>query len=113
MPTWHSFADNGMRNVRRYYSWQAHVGSYLDHIRPLLGQPPRILSVKPSSRRPMLYHDRAIFTDLDQSLLGDPKSLKDFIELVRANRSCATFGIATGRRLDSPGARKYPCRTCC
>jgi sucrose-phosphate synthase len=97
---WRAFADNGVRNVRRHYSWRAHAGTYLDHVRPLLGQP-RMLPVTPSSRRPMLYHDRAIFTDLDQSLLGDPKSLKDFVELVRANRSCATFGIATGRRLDS------------
>jgi sucrose-phosphate synthase len=57
----------------------------------------------------MLYHDRAIFSDLDQSLLGDPHSLKHFVELVRSNRKCATFGIATGRRLDSALAvmRKY------
>jgi sucrose-phosphate synthase len=97
---WRTFADNGIRNVRRLYSWQAHAGTYLEHLRPLLGQR-RILPVKPSSRRPMLYHDRAIFTDLDQSLLGDPESLKDFVDLVRANRNCVTFGIATGRRLDS------------
>jgi sucrose-phosphate synthase len=49
----------------------------------------------------MLYHDRAIFTDLDQNLLGDPDSLADFVRVVRENRKCATFGIATGRRLDS------------
>ena len=97
---WRTFADNGIRNVRRLYSWQAHAGTYLEHLRPLLGQR-RILPEKPTSRRPMLYHDRAIFTDLDQSLLGDPESLKDFVELVRANRNCVTFGIATGRRLDS------------
>jgi sucrose-phosphate synthase len=97
---WRTFADNGVRNVRQHYSWQAHAGTYLDYVRPLLGQR-RMLPIKTSSRRPMLYHDRAIFTDLDQSLLGDPKSLKDFVDLVRANRNCATFGIATGRRLDS------------
>jgi len=49
----------------------------------------------------MRYHDRAVFSDLDQTLLGDPASLKDFTEFVRRNRKCASFGIATGRRLDS------------
>jgi sucrose-phosphate synthase len=97
---WRSFVENGVRNVRRLYSWPAHAGTYLERIRPLLGQR-RILPVKAVGRRPMLYHDRAIFTDLDQSLLGDTDALKEFVEVVRANRNCATFGIATGRRLDS------------
>jgi sucrose-phosphate synthase len=97
---WHRCADNGVRNVRRLYSWPAHAQTYLERIRPLLGER-RILPVKAVGRRPMLYHDRAIFTDLDQSLLGDPEALKEFVEVVRANRNCATFGIATGRRLDS------------
>ena len=55
----------------------------------------------PLQRSPSLYHDRAIFSDLDQNLLNDPKSLAKFISVMRGNRNCATFGIATGRRLDS------------
>ena len=51
----------------------------------------------------MLYHDRALFTDLDQNLLGDPDSLADFITVVRENRQCISFGIATGRRLGRRG----------
>jgi sucrose-phosphate synthase len=97
---WNECAENGVRNVRLLYSWPTHAGTYLERIRPLLGQR-HILPVKAAGRRPMLYHDRAIFTDLDQSLLGDPLALKEFVDLVRANRNCATFGIATGRRLDS------------
>jgi sucrose-phosphate synthase len=97
---WRRCADNGLHNVRRLYSWPAHAETYLQRIRPLLGQR-RVLPVKAIGRRPMLYHDRAIFTDLDQSLLGDPAALKEFVDVVRANRNCATFGIATGRRLDS------------
>ena len=53
------------------------------------------------SRRPMLYHDRSIFSDLDQNLLGDPEALLQFIQAIQDNRKCASFGIATGRRLDS------------
>ncbi|MGD8842863.1 MAG: HAD-IIB family hydrolase [Gammaproteobacteria bacterium] len=97
---WEKFARNGIQGVRRHYSWQAHAETYLSRIRPLLGER-RVLHRKPTTRRPMLYHDRAIFTDVDQSLLGDPAALKDFVRLVRGNRKCASFGIATGRRLDS------------
>ncbi len=49
----------------------------------------------------MRYHDRAIFSDLDQNLLGDPKSITDFNRVIRGQRKIATFGIATGRRLDA------------
>lgn len=52
-------------------------------------------------RRPMLYHDRAIVSDLDLSLTGDQKLLTKFTRLIKENQSCVTFGIATGRRLDS------------
>ena len=98
---WKQLAENGLRGVHAHYSWQAHAERYLDETRPLLE---RIESAKPHAtllRRPMLYHDRAIFTDLDQNLLGDPESLAEFIEVVHNNRKCASFGIATGRRLES------------
>ncbi len=105
---WRKLARNGLAGVKKHYSWEAHAERYVEAIAPLLEQvapPPRA----PLSRRPMLYHDRAIFTDLDQNLLGDPDSLADFIRILRDNRKCATFGIATGRRLDSALAimRRY------
>ena len=49
----------------------------------------------PSERptRAARYRDRAIFTDLDQNLIGDPKALKHFADVITENRKCATFGI--------------------
>jgi sucrose-phosphate synthase len=49
----------------------------------------------------MLFHDRALFTDLDHNLCGDRASLAEFVERIEKNRRGASFGIATGRRLDS------------
>ena len=97
---WRKLAKNGLAGVQKHYSWQAHAESYLQAVRPILErtEPP---ARAPVLRRPMLYHDRAIFTDLDQNLLGDPDALAEFIQVVRGNRKCATFGIATGRRLKS------------
>lgn len=98
--TWQQLASNGIKGVKQHYSWQAHVDKYLAAIRPLIEQTEPVVKMS-LARRPQLYHDRAIFTDLDQNLLGDPKALAPFVQVIQDNRKCATFGIATGRRLDS------------
>jgi sucrose-phosphate synthase len=46
------------------------------------------------------YRDRAVFSDLDQNLIGNPSALREFIQVMRDNRKCVVFGIATGRRID-------------
>ncbi|MEW6120041.1 MAG: HAD-IIB family hydrolase [Pseudomonadota bacterium] len=96
---WSRLAHAGLHGVQKHYAWSAHARSYLAAVRPLLEdrRPVRL----PVLRRPGLYHDRAIFTDLDQNLLGDPESLAQFVSVVRAHRTCASFGIATGRSLES------------
>lgn len=98
---WQYRSTQGLQGVREHYSWEAHAKLYLEMVRPIVERTTEPLVRPPKTRRPMLYHDRAIFTDLDQNLLGNPDSLPDFVRLIRANRKCATFGIATGRRLDS------------
>lgn len=93
-------ARNGTRGVREYYSWEAHANRYLGIVLPVL-EKTEVVDRMPSSRRPQLYQDRAIFTDLDQNLLGDPGALPSFVEMLRAHRQYAAFGIVTGRRIDS------------
>ena len=97
---WSMASRNGIEGVRRHYSWQAHARAYLAHIQGLTGKSQPI----PSGRlapRTLRYRDRAIFTDLDQNLVGNPTALQTFVEVMRENRRCVTFGIATGRRIDS------------
>jgi sucrose-phosphate synthase len=98
---WQQRSTNGLQGAREHYSWQAHALGYLEVIRPIIEKTEVLVRQPPGSRRAMLYHDRAIFTDLDQNLLGDPKSLSILVKVLRENRKCATFGIATGRRLES------------
>jgi sucrose-phosphate synthase len=98
--SWLRLARQGIEGVQLHYSWAAHAESYLAALKPLLEEGAPAPAPTPK-RRPMLYHDRAIFTDIDQNLLGDADSLAEFIRVVRANRKCATFGIATGRGLES------------
>jgi sucrose-phosphate synthase len=97
---WDAKVARGLAGVHEHYSWPAHANQYLDEIKVILERADR-RPVPVIERRPMLYHDRALFTDLDQNLLGDPASLSEFVALMRSNRSRATFGIATARTVHS------------
>ena len=97
---WKDFSANGIKYVKQYYSWQAHVEKYLQQTQSLIS--PHLKVTRSSlTRRSMIYHDRAIFSDLDQNLLDIPEPLQTFVNVMQENKKCATFGIATGRRLDA------------
>ncbi len=98
--SWKKLAKKGIKGVKKNYSWQAHVEKYLVTIRPIIERTEPVVKMS-LSRRPVLYHDRSIFSDLDQNLLGDTQALAPFIQVIQDNRKCASFGIATGRRLDT------------
>ncbi len=97
---WERYARHGLTGVREHYAWDAHARRYLEVVRPVAERTEVLVRV-PRTRRKMLYNDRAIFTDLDQTLLGAPEALPELVKVLREFRKCATFGIATGRRLDS------------
>ncbi|MCW9047437.1 MAG: glycosyltransferase [Gammaproteobacteria bacterium] len=97
---WQQLAENGIAGVNEHYSWQAHAEKYLKVIKPIIEKTEPVVRME-LHRRTRLYRDRAIFSDLDQSLLGDKKMLPDFSRAMKENARCSSFGIATGRRLDS------------
>lgn len=97
---WEEFSSKGLSGVEKYYSWQAHAKKFIDVIQPLVSRkqitPP--FQAKP---RKYLHHDRALFSDLDQNLLGNPDALQPFVATLKQNRKSVLFAIATGRRRDS------------
>ena len=97
---WSEASTNGIDGVTRHYSWQAHAKSYLEKIHYLPDKYHPIPNERPAPRQ-IRYRDRAIFSDLDQNLIGDPAALKCFAEMIKDNRRCVTFGIASGRRIDN------------
>ncbi len=97
---WNTASRNGLEGVRKHYAWEAHAIAYLGKIDTLSGKYEPLPSERAAART-IRYRDRAIFTDLDQNLIGNPAALKQFISTMRENRKCVTFGIATGRRIDS------------
>jgi len=96
---WRHFARNGIKGVRRHYSWQAHVEKYLSVIHPLIEKTEQLPPAK-LIRRKGLFRSRAIFTSLDLNLLGDQAALSAFLQLMQQHHKTTIFGIATGRRLD-------------
>jgi sucrose-phosphate synthase len=97
---WHDMARNGIEGVSKYYSWQAHVASYVQAISPIIRKTESTQRLE-LKRRNRMYRDRSLFSDLDQSLTGNTESLAQLVELLRRRNKCCSFGIATGRRLDS------------
>ncbi len=97
---WHHLMENGIKGVREYYSWDAHVKHYIKVVKPI-AQHSEILIRRPLQRRSELYRDRMIVSDLDQNLIGDEESLRRFSAVLRQHRKNTGFVIATGRRLDS------------
>lgn len=96
---WERASKNGLAGVREHYSWQAHASQYLErldtlgaHRTPALDQPLRDAPT---------YRDRALVSDLDQSLLGDPEALPAFAEFLHTHERRVSFGIATGRTFGS------------
>ena len=97
---WQTFSERGLQAVKRYYSWQAHAYSYLEHIQPLIAtQKP--LALRDSSQKAGRNHLGAIVSDIDQNLLGHPEGLAAFAKTLQQHRRRISFGIATGRNRDS------------
>lgn len=97
---WRACSRNGLAGVRAHYSWQAHAERYRACIGPLAKGAVTTPDTPPVRRR-HIYRDRGLFTDLDQSLLGNREGVERFVAMMRANKRCALFGIVTGRSRDS------------
>jgi len=97
---WDQAVNNGLKGVRRHYTWQAHAATYVNKLRRLCESPRREPAAW-NAGRSTRYRDRALFTDIDQTLLGDAEALKALSETLRRHHRRVTFGIVSGRRFDS------------
>jgi len=97
---WKTMSVNGIKGVKKFYTWGSHAENYLKVIQPIIDKTEPVVRMN-LQRRTRLYRNRAVFSDLDQSLLGDTSMLPVFSKVLKDNARCSSFGIATGRRLDS------------
>jgi len=98
---WRRFAEQGRKGVREHYSWDGHAAQYIRLIKKLGREVKRTRREQRSVSGRLADVDRAVFTDIDNTLIGDPGALKAFLAWLRRHRKQVAFGVATGRRLDS------------
>lgn len=97
---WQEFSAHGLQNVVRHYSWDAHAQTYLRKIQQLAPDCKPLPKTPPVAKTGR-YRKKAIFTAIDNTLLGNAEGLAQLIKVIREQRKKFLFGIATGRRLDS------------
>lgn len=98
---WKSWSESGIKNVHTHYSWQHHTELYLKNIQELLENSNAVpLAKAPEKKRRLQKFDRLIITDVDNTLTGDDKAMKDFFDLIEQSDENIGFGIATGRNYE-------------
>lgn len=90
-----------MTNVKKHYTWKAHVDSYLIEIEKIAGTRKDEEKVFAPVGRKLLDVEKLIVSDIDHTLLGDDIELKKFISLINNQDLKVGFAVATGRTVDS------------
>jgi len=99
---WTMFSTNGVKNVARFYSWEAHAQKYLERLQTLVLQSQGVSRPAPLAKPPAVQtRTCALFTAIDDTLLGDPQALAQLVAVLRQQHRRVLFGIASGRRLNS------------
>lgn len=97
---WMRFANNGYKGAQSHYTWLGHARTYLKVIRELKGRRRRVRE-QTIQRQRLVFTNRAIICDVDDTLLGDNKALLGLLKDLRKNRNRVAFGVASGRRIES------------
>ncbi|MBI3929446.1 MAG: glycosyltransferase [Armatimonadetes bacterium] len=101
---WNSCSKNGILNVRKHYSWEAHCQRYLEAIRSAAEQQPRstiAVPGEPPVGKRLLGLQRFLCTSIDPTLLENAEALEPLIEVLRREKGHLGFIVATGRSLES------------
>lgn len=98
---WEEFSQNGIKNVKKYYTWKAHVDSYLNEIFKLPDKSAVNQNTFAIMGRKLMDMEKLIVTDIDNTLLGDDESLNEFSVLLNNIHGKIGFAVATGRTVQS------------
>ncbi|NLX12715.1 MAG: HAD-IIB family hydrolase [Phycisphaerales bacterium] len=96
---WTKWSKNGMKGVREHYSWPAHVNKYMRVANMAISHPSEERKFYVSKSR-LITADRAIVTDIDNTLIGDKQGLERLLSILKKAGEKVAFGIATGRSIE-------------
>jgi sucrose-phosphate synthase len=98
---WKRFSEQGLKGVRQHYAWEGHAEKYVRRIKALRKEASRVRRGQQRLSGKLAQADRAIISDIDNTLLGDRNGLRALVQRLRDEGSGVAFGVATGRRLES------------
>ncbi len=103
---WKTFSQNGIVNVRKHYTWEAHVERYCEQLSQLMTEASHesFTPAQPSDviGRRLFKLQRFLITDIDNTLTGpDNPDLEQLVADLEENRESIGFGVATGRTVES------------
>ncbi len=103
---WKKYSQNGIINVEKYYSWDAHVDTYIEEIEKMpketLESPIVKGKTKDTVGKRLLSLNHLLITDIDYTLIGDDNEhLDELKRRLEDARDVLGFGVATGRTIDS------------
>jgi len=98
---WRKYSENGIENVSKYYTWEAHTKRYLKEINIILNKGlDKAHTFAPVGKK-LFSAEKLIVTDIDNTLLGDENCTREFADLLRNKHEKVRFAVATGRTVDS------------
>jgi sucrose-phosphate synthase len=96
---WKVWAKNGLRGVKKNYSWEAHAKKYIRKIRPAIKKMKMETLRRVKMKENFTTFDRLLVCDIDNTLTGDASALKQLREMIEDANGMLGFGLATGRNL--------------
>lgn len=101
---WKTLSDNGILGVHQHYSWDAHVGKYMERLKEFENVGGESV-FKRSANNPvgdrLTRLNAFLITDIDDTLLGDDGAVAELMDILKTNRDAIGFGVASGRSVDS------------
>jgi len=98
---WNDYSENGIKNVKKFYTWKAHTELYLSEIQKLLQKDLDKEKTFATVGKRLFLAEKLIITDIDNTLLGDESPVDKFSEIIRNSHKKIRFVVATGRTVDS------------
>ncbi|MBN2535095.1 MAG: HAD-IIB family hydrolase [Spirochaetales bacterium] len=102
---WQRLSDNGVNRTRKHYQWSTHCDQYLNALHKILKNREKPLytpdTKTESIGRRLSMTKYLVISDIDDTLLGDRAALNEFRTLLQDHSKDITFGVATGRHIDS------------
>jgi len=103
---WRRWSRNGVLGVQRHYTWDAHVTKYLKALsrterRERKRTRRSLANTLREGGSPLPLIQRVLISDIDNTLIGDTRGLKELMLWLRQQKNEVAFGVATGRSIDS------------